>query len=449
MAHSEEPVTDKFADVDKLNNGKQHDQPGSAEATFSTQQPPSSDDHPETEPEKVLGVGTVLPRPLAVPEPIFPLPPIDQPRVGGSVRLVRGFAWTLMVLFGLSLGWFFFVPPAPPQGVDPPDANTTAAEGAVLMPATHTASPPTVALAPTIALTPTVALAPTVESTPTLESPPIPQPTATPVWTPTQTPSPILTPTPTLIASSTQSLTQAEPTLARSEVTIPDFLVGKILFLSNRDQVATSAPSETGAAESGRIFFYDPESGQSGRLAESWPYEVAATREVWSVDKQYEVYSKSLSQGGETSLALYAFDHGRQVEQLVIKMNAGFAGEAVWSPVGDAIVFVAAESGHEEIWVTQRNGTGLQQLAQSEQTWNKHPSLSPDGQKVVFFSNRTGNNQLWIMNRDGSEQRLLMAETPYQDWNPIWIKYPDAGQVSVNANEGFAGNFGQFERKAK
>jgi hypothetical protein len=29
------------------------------------------------------------------------------------------------------------------------------------------------------------------------------------------------------------------------------------------------------------------------------------------------------------------------------------------------------------------------------------------------------------MNKDGSEQRLLMESNPYNDWDPVWVKYVD------------------------
>jgi TolB protein len=106
-------------------------------------------------------------------------------------------------------------------------------------------------------------------------------------------------------------------------------------------------------------------------------------------------------------------------------MGAGIVYDPAWSPVSDEIAFVATESGNDEIWVIRRDGSQVRQLTRNEWEWDKHPSWSPDGQQIIFYSNRTGNNQLWLMNKDGGEQRPLMDWTPYNDWDPVWIKYPE------------------------
>ena len=64
----------------------------------------------------------------------------------------------------------------------------------------------------------------------------------------------------------------------------------------------------------------------------------------------------------------------------------------------------------------------LKRLTINMWEWDKHPSWSPDGNQIVFWSNRdTGRRQLWIMNADGSNQRVMIS-SPYQDWDPIWLK---------------------------
>jgi TolB protein len=109
-------------------------------------------------------------------------------------------------------------------------------------------------------------------------------------------------------------------------------------------------------------------------------------------------------------------------------MGVGITYDPAWSPAGNIIAFVSTESGNDEVWTINQDGTGVRQLTRNEWEWDKNPSWSPDGTQIVFASNRTGNQQLWVMNADGSDQRLLMGWdnwTPYDDWEPVWVKYLD------------------------
>jgi hypothetical protein len=257
--------------------------------------------------------------------------------------------------------------------------------------------------------------------------------------TPTPTPANVQTATPTPDFVTVEPLVSptATATPTATPQPLPASLLGKIVFLSDRE----------GATEEERIradkrqatpqitpqpYVFDLETGQLSRLTNIWPYEVAATREAWSADTTYEAYSQQLlwtnkvtSKGNVSTevLAIHYYDYLYDVEHIVTQMGAGIAYDPVWSPVSDEIAFVATESGNDEIWLINRDGTNPQQLTRNEWEWDKHPSWSPDGQQIIFYSNRTGNTQLWIMNKDGSEQRLLMDWNPYNDWDPIWIKY--------------------------
>ena len=173
---------------------------------------------------------------------------------------------------------------------------------------------------------------------------------------------------------------------------------------------------------------FDPETGQLGRLTDIWPYKAAADRDAWSADLTYEAYTQELLWANVdgrsvTRLAIHYYDHIYKAEQIVTHMGAGIVYDPAWSPVSDELAFVATESGNDEIWVINKDGSNVRQLTRNEWEWDKHPTWSPDGQTILFYSNRTGNNQLWIMNKDGGEQRLLMDWTPFNDWDPVWIKY--------------------------
>ncbi|MCB0079573.1 MAG: PD40 domain-containing protein, partial [Caldilineaceae bacterium] len=95
--------------------------------------------------------------------------------------------------------------------------------------------------------------------------------------------------------------------------------------------------------------------------------------------------------------------------------------DPAWSPTGEWIAFVSANSGNDEIYRILPDGSVTEQLTHNEHVWDKHPSFSPDGQKIVFFSNRTGHNQLFIMNADGSDQHNI-SNNEYNDAYPVWTR---------------------------
>lgn len=246
--------------------------------------------------------------------------------------------------------------------------------------------------------------------------------------TPTPLSGNVQTATPTPVFFTVEPLASPTPTATPTATPqpIPVVLLGKIIFLSDRE----------GATEEERIqaekkkatpqitpqpYVFDPATGTLERLTALWPYEVATAREAWSPDRTYWAYTAG-PPGQKKNLAIHYYDYRNQVEYPITALGAGIAYDPAWSPVSDEITFVSTESGNDEIWVINRDGTNVRQLTRNQWEWDKHPSWSPDGQQIVFFSNRTGTSQLWIMSKDGSTQRLLMGSNPYNDWDPVWVK---------------------------
>lgn len=254
-------------------------------------------------------------------------------------------------------------------------------------------------------------------------------PTPTPGNVQTATATPVFVtvePIPSLTATATPSPT---PQL------MPAVLLGKIVFLTDREGATEEERRQAGLKQATpqaipQPYVFDPETGQLGRLTDIWPYEIAVDRDAWSADLNFEAYTKELlwtnvNGRSTTELAIHYYDYIYKVEQIVTRMGSGIVYDPAWSPVSDELAFVATESGNDEIWVINKDGSNVRQLTHNEWEWDKHPTWSPNGQSIVFYSNRTGNTQLWIMNKDGSEQRLLMDWTPFNDWDPVWIKYQE------------------------
>lgn len=263
-------------------------------------------------------------------------------------------------------------------------------------------------------------------------------PTPTPPNMVTATSTPVYEPVPYLLLPSPTPL----PTPTAQS--IPSTLLGKILFRSDREWTEEDIKAfQAGrAVKTNYIYAFDPNTGELGRLTNDWPYQVALERDAYSADTVYRVYTKQLlwtstekDKGDKGSVrvatvefAIHSYDYKYKVESIVTRMGAGIVYDPVWSPVSNEIAFVATESGNDEIWIINYDGTEPRQLTHNDWEWDKSPSWSPDGTQIVFASNRTGNQQLWIMNADGSDQRLLLGWdnwTPYNDWAPVWVKYLD------------------------
>ncbi|GAB4546333.1 MAG: hypothetical protein Kow0063_40730 [Anaerolineae bacterium] len=208
---------------------------------------------------------------------------------------------------------------------------------------------PTFTLAPTTS--PTPATKPTLSSTPVITQLPIDAQTPTSTWTPFPTPSRLLIPASTATPTTT-------PTPAPSS--IPTQLIGKIAFLSDQDGVE-------------RVYTMDPDGSHQTPLADRWVYDMAIARDAYSSDGRYRAYNKRFP-WGRRQLQVVAWDSEYDVEIPITQFGAGIAYDPVWSPATYRIALVSTESGNEEIWAIDLDGTDALQLTRNTWEWDKHPS---------------------------------------------------------------------------
>jgi TolB protein len=93
----------------------------------------------------------------------------------------------------------------------------------------------------------------------------------------------------------------------------------------------------------------------------------------------------------------------------------------VFSPDGSKIAFVTNRDGNTEIYVMNRDGSGVRRLT-NHPAYEATPTWSPNGQQIAFTSDRTGKAQIYIMNAaDGSSVRRLTVSESEADratWSP-------------------------------
>jgi Tol biopolymer transport system component len=138
------------------------------------------------------------------------------------------------------------------------------------------------------------------------------------------------------------------------------------------------------------------------------------------------------------SLLLAATAQTRQPEQPAPHATARTlsfeASEGTWmalslSPDGREIFFDLLG----DLYALDARQGGIARPVLRGPAFETHPVLSPDGRQLAFLSDRSGSNNLWVANRDGSGVRQLSHDTGSAFYSsPAWS--PDGRFVYVSRN---------------
>ncbi len=96
-----------------------------------------------------------------------------------------------------------------------------------------------------------------------------------------------------------------------------------------------------------------------------------------------------------------------------------------YSPDGSQIVYMSRRDDVTVIMMMDADGKNIRQLT-SEETENADPDWSPDGSQIIFYSERDGNNEIYTMNTDGAEP-MRLTNNEYSDQTPSFS--PDGSKV--------------------
>ena len=92
-----------------------------------------------------------------------------------------------------------------------------------------------------------------------------------------------------------------------------------------------------------------------------------------------------------------------------------------FSPDGRQMVFTSQRTGSEEVWVCNRDGSGLIQITRFGGSPVGTPRWSPDGKWIAFDSRAAGSPDVYVMSAMGADLRKLTNELSF-DSKPSWSR---------------------------
>jgi Tol biopolymer transport system component len=134
-------------------------------------------------------------------------------------------------------------------------------------------------------------------------------------------------------------------------------------------------------------------------------------------------------------LVLLDVKRGREERRIQVNLNGLQTPQ--WSPDGQQLVFSGFNNGFSDLFIINRDGTGLRRLT-SDKFADLHPSWSPDGHTIAFVTDRGGdtdfdllrfgNLRIALFHLDTGTMELLGNMDAGKNINPVWA--PDGRSLA-------------------
>jgi TolB protein len=184
----------------------------------------------------------------------------------------------------------------------------------------------------------------------------------------------------------------------------------KIAFTSDRDMVRIKGPvGDRGISE---IYYSDYDGANPRRATVTRSLSITP---AWSPDGKSIAYTSYRTRFQDIVVS-YIFEGRMTTPASGTSEKQNYL--PAWSPDGSKLAFTSNRDGNPEIYVVNRDGTGLRRLTNSPAI-DVTPTWAPTGNQIAFTSERAGTPQIYIMNADGSGVRRISSEwSDRATWSP-------------------------------
>jgi TolB protein len=186
----------------------------------------------------------------------------------------------------------------------------------------------------------------------------------------------------------------------------------KLAFSSDRDGARMKGP--VGDRDISRIYQADYDGANQSVLTIARSLDIAP---AWAPDMTEIAYTSYRS--GYPDIILQSLKGARAPLMPARGSPENHNFLPAWSPDGTKIAFMSNRDGNAEIYVANRDGSGVRRIT-NHPNLDVTPTWSPTGNQLAFTSDRAGSPQVYIVNLDGTGLSRISTEG-YCDratWSP-------------------------------
>jgi len=172
---------------------------------------------------------------------------------------------------------------------------------------------------------------------------------------------------------------------------------------------------------------------KSGISSNYETYRFINSQANWSPDGKFLAFAAK--RGPRDEIVIVDVARNRQVGRIKPKLS-GITTPS-WSPDGTRLVFTGYEGGLSDLFVVNRDGTGLRRLTEDKYA-DLHPVWSPDGKSIAFATDRgpdtdfrtlaMGNLRIALYDMDSGAIRVLDHMEQGKNVSPQWA--PDGQSLA-------------------